>query len=103
MKKIGLLPRLVLAIAGAGTLLLLKKKHQNAEDGNEEEIAAEQQKKAKKEEKKKTPPVFAKLDIFTVNLAPADKENNDQYLQIAISVVSRVHYRRGSGSIAYLC
>lgn len=81
---LGIIALLVLTVAGAGTLLLLKKKHQNPEDGEEEEIAAEQQKKAKKAEKK-TPPVFAKLDIFTVNLAP-DKENNDQYLQIAISL-----------------
>ena len=80
---LGVIALLILAIAGGGVLFLLKKK-QASENVDEEEIAAEQ-KKVKKEEKKKTPPVFAKLDTFTVNLAQ-EKDNGDQYLQVAISL-----------------
>lgn len=77
---------LILGLAGGGGLFAMnyfKKKHKPAEGENEEEVAAEQEKKKKEEERKKNPPVFSKLDTFTVNL---QHETGDQYLQIGITL-----------------
>ncbi|OQA32610.1 MAG: flagellar basal body-associated protein FliL [Betaproteobacteria bacterium ADurb.Bin341] len=80
---IGIAALLILALAGGATALYFKF-FGNTEPGqDEEEVAAAQEEKKKKEEKKKTPPVFAKLDTFTVNLA---QETGDQYLQVAITL-----------------
>lgn len=79
---------LILVLVGGGGLFALnysKKKHKPAEGENEEEVAAEQEKKKKEEDRKKNPPVFAKLDTFTVNLQK-DKEGGDQYLQVSITL-----------------
>lgn len=68
---------LVLAIAGAAAAFLMKKSH--SEDDEDGEEAAEVQKPAKKEKAaKKGPPVFVKLDAFTVRL---QNEGADSYLQ----------------------
>ena len=70
----------VLAIAGVGALLLLKKKSH----GDEEEADAGHAKPAvAKVRDPKSPPVFAPLDPFTVNLA--DKEA-ERYAQIGITL-----------------
>lgn len=69
---------LVLALGGAAAFLLMKKSHStDAEDG--EEAATETQKPAKKDKAEKSgPPVFVKLDTFTVRL---QNEGADSYLQ----------------------
>lgn len=69
---------LVLALGGAAAFLLMKKSHStDGEDG--EEAAAETQKPAKKEKAEKSgPPIFVKLDTFTVRL---QNEGADSYLQ----------------------
>lgn len=71
---------LILVLAGAGALIVLKKKNK-VEGDNGGEVATAQEKK--KEEKNKLPPVFSKLDTFTVNLI---SENGDQYLQATITL-----------------
>ena len=68
---------LVLALAGAAAFMLLKKPH--ADEGEDGEEAVETHKPAKKEKaEKKGPPVFVKLDAFTVRL---QNEGADSYLQ----------------------
>ena len=68
---------LVLAIGGAAAFLLMKKSH--SEDGEDGEEAVETHKPAKKEKVEKSgPPVFVKLDAFTVRL---QTEAGDSYLQ----------------------
>jgi len=70
---------LVLVIGGAAAAFLMMKKS-HSEDGEEgEEAAAETHKPAKKEKTEKAgPPVFVKLDAFTVRL---QTEGSDSYLQ----------------------
>lgn len=68
---------LVLVIAGGvGGYLLLKKKPA-AEDGEDEEVAL-QEEKSKKKKEFDTPPVFVKLEPFTVKL---QAEQQEAYLQ----------------------
>jgi len=68
---------LVLAIGGAAAVMLMKKSHSGDEEDGEE--AAETHKPEKKEKsEKKGPPVFVKLDAFTVRL---QNEGADSYLQ----------------------
>jgi flagellar protein FliL len=70
----------VLAIAGVGAVLLLKKKDHGAE---EEADAGHAKPAVAKIRDPKTPPVFAPLDPFTVNLADKDAE---RYAQIGITL-----------------
>lgn len=68
---------LVLVLAGAAAFMLMKKPH--AEDEEDGEDAVETHKPAKKDKaEKKGPPVFVKLDAFTVRL---QNEGADSYLQ----------------------
>jgi flagellar protein FliL len=68
---------LVLALLGAGAFVLMKKPHADEDEDGEE--AAETHKPAKKEKaEKKGPPVFVKLEAFTVRL---QNEGADSYLQ----------------------
>ena len=85
---LGIAALLILALVGGAAALLLKKPHPKDEAGAEKEeaVAAQEEEKAKKEKeekRKKSPPVFAKLDTFTVNLV---QETGDQYLQVAITL-----------------
>ncbi|HEY1182503.1 MAG TPA: flagellar basal body-associated FliL family protein [Rhodocyclaceae bacterium] len=69
---------LVLAIGGAAAAFLLMKKSHSA-DGEDGEDTVETEKPAKKEKSEKSgPPVFVKLDAFTVRL---QTESGDSYLQ----------------------
>lgn len=70
----------VLAIAGVGALLLLKKSHSA---DNEEESSAPAKHAAAKVRDPSTPPVFAPLDPFTVNLAD---DNAERYAQVGITL-----------------
>lgn len=69
---------LVLALLAAGAFMMMKKPHADEEeDGGED--AVETQKPSKKDKaEKKGPPVFVKLDAFTVRL---QNEGADSYLQ----------------------
>ena len=68
---------LVLALAGAAAFLLMKKSHTDDEEDGEE--AVETHKPGKKEKSEKQgPPVFVKLEAFTVRL---QNEGADSYLQ----------------------
>lgn len=67
---------LVLALL-AGAAFMLLKKPAASEDGEEDEVAAETEKPSKKGGKHE-PPVFVKLDAFTVRL---QSEGTDSYLQ----------------------
>jgi len=69
----------VLAVAAVGALLMLKKSPADEEDGGHDAPA----KHTVKARDPKTPPVFAPLDPFTVNLA--DKES-ERYAQIGITL-----------------
>jgi len=84
---LGIAALLVLALIGGAAAFLLKKPHPKDEaSADSEEAVAAQEEKAKKEreeKRKKSPPVFAKLDTFTVNLV---QETGDQYLQVAITL-----------------
>jgi flagellar protein FliL len=68
---------LVLAIGGAAAAFLLMKKSHSEEGEDGEEAAEESHKPAKKAEKG-APPVFVRLDAFTVRL---QAEGTDSYLQ----------------------
>jgi flagellar FliL protein len=70
----------VLAIAGVGAVLLLKKKDAGAED---EADAGHAKPAVAKVRDPKSPPVFAPLDPFTVNLADREAE---RYAQIGITL-----------------
>lgn len=67
---------LVLAGGGGAAYLLLKKKHAATEEDGGEEVAATE--KTKKKENPDAPPVFVKLEPFTVKL---QTEATDAYLQ----------------------
>lgn len=70
---------LVLALGGVGAMLMLKKKAQaEGEDGADEPAKA-----AVSKHDPKSPPVFAPLESFTVNLA--DKEA-ERYAQVGITL-----------------
>lgn len=68
---------LVLAIGGAAAVILMKKSHSGDEEEGEEAAETHKSSKAEKSEKK-GPPVFVKLDAFTVRL---QNEGSDSYLQ----------------------
>lgn len=68
---------LVLAGGGAAYFLLKKSSHGSDEEGADEAVAEERSTKKSKKENDQ-PPVFVKLDPFTVKLQP---EGNDAYLQ----------------------
>jgi flagellar FliL protein len=69
----------VLALVGVGALLMMKKSsHADEEDGAEAPV-----KKVAKAHDPKSPPVFAPLEPFTVNLA--DKEA-ERYAQVGITL-----------------
>lgn len=68
---------LVLAIAGAGGAWFLLKKKKHAEDGDDEP-SKDETKKDKHTSKEMVPPVFVKLEPFTVKL---QSENQESYLQ----------------------
>ncbi|HET6719685.1 MAG TPA: flagellar basal body-associated FliL family protein [Rhodocyclaceae bacterium] len=70
---------LVLVLAGA-TVLLLKNKA--GADGDEETAHETTDKKAKKKEEKRSPPVYLKVEPYTINLKG---EQGDQYLRLEMS------------------
>jgi flagellar protein FliL len=72
---------LVLALGGVGAMLALKKPA--AEEGEEEAQAPAKKAQVAKTRDPKTPPVFAPLDPFTVNLADKDA---DRYAQVGITL-----------------
>ncbi len=73
---------LVLVLGGGGAFMLLKKKPADEEDTGDEETSAKAHKPAAKKGKKDAhadvPPVFIKLDAFTVKL---QTEGGESYLQ----------------------
>lgn len=70
---------LVLALVGGGAaFMLMKKKPAEGEDG-EEEVAEETSQSHGKKDGKHEPPVFVKMDTFTVRL---QNEGQDSYLQV---------------------
>lgn len=70
---------LVLVLGGGGAMMMLKKKPVD-EEGDDEHPAKEEKsaKKAKKKDGHDTPPVFVKLDAFTVKL---QVDQQEAYLQ----------------------
>lgn len=87
-KLIIILAIVILLAAGGGgaAFFLMKKKHADNEEEGGGDPHAEKAKEKEKEPPKVNfdptkPPIFVKLDPFTVNLQP---ENGDHYLQISI-------------------
>lgn len=70
----------VLALIGAGTAFFLMKKNaaDDEEEGDDPPAKTEKAKKAKKDHEEEAPPVFVKLDAFTVKL---QSEGQEAYLQ----------------------
>jgi len=70
----GIVLVLVLLIVGVGVWVWKSHASSDADEGDEE--VTEVSKKSKQPD---APPIFVKLDKFTVNLRPADDGNNDGY------------------------
>lgn len=70
---------LVLVLAGATVLLL---KNRASADRGDEEVHETADKKAKKTDEKRSPPVYLKVEPYTINLKG---EMGDQYLRLEMS------------------
>lgn len=71
---------LVLLLGGT-TVLLLKKSASESDDETAQETESKKE-KAKKKDEKRTPPVYLKIEPYTINLKG---ETGDQYLRLEMS------------------
>lgn len=72
---------LVLALVAGTTAFFLMKKGDHADDEEDDAPDVEETRASKKDSKSDEPPVFVKLDTFTIKLQPAEQQATDSYLQ----------------------